>query len=222
MSKNSSRRGSVFVDGDKLKSLRHALGLTQEQAAARAGYTDRLIRKLERGGPVSPQTVRDMAEAYAAAVPKGASLTPQDLMVATPAAELERLVRTWFHRAYNERDLAVIAEMMHPDIVLHSEGATRQGREVIEQRVSLVLGAFQPLQLTVEKVICEKDHAVAYWSVVKTHVGDFLGIPATGKEVTLMGSSWARFEQGLIVEVRDHWDVQDLIQKLTGNPSRPV
>jgi len=48
---------SVFVDGTKIKSLRENLRLTQEEIAARLGCLDRLVRKLERGGPVSRKTV---------------------------------------------------------------------------------------------------------------------------------------------------------------------
>ena len=66
------------------------------------------------------------------------------------------------------------------------------------------------------------DTAIAYWVVEKKHVGEFLGIPPTNKWVTLRGSSLAVFRDGVIVESRDHWDVQDLVQQLTGNPSRPV
>lgn len=215
-------RGSVYVDGNQLKALRGAVGWTQEQAAAKAGYTDRLIRKLERGGPVSLQTVEDVLEAYADQLPPSQTPRPQQILVPHPPSEIERLTRLWFERAYIQRDLSIVEELMHPDVVIFSEGVSRRGREFLAQRVSQVLTGFNPIHLTVDNVFVEKDQAVAHWSVVKTHVGEFLGIAPTGKTVQLGGSSWARYENGLIVEVRDHWDIQDLVQKLTGNPSRPV
>lgn len=213
---------SVPVDGDRLREFRHTVNLTQEEAASRAGYTERLIRKLERGGPVQLQTVKDVLEAYGRLSPEIGEVPLTELLRNRNSRPPAELVHEWFERVYNQRDLSAIDELMHPDVVLMAEGETRQGREMIRQRVSAILAAFDPLQIWVENVIGGPDYAVAHWYVEKKHIGDFLGIAATNKEVTLRGSSFAKYAKDQIIEARDHWDVQDLVQKLTGNPSKPV
>lgn len=211
---------SLLVHGDRLRAFRQAVKLTQEEAANRSGYTDRLIRKLERGGPVNLQTLRDVLDAYSELSAEIRAVHLEELIIQhrTP----EQLIREWFERVFNQREFSAIDELMHPNVELFAEGETRHGREVIRQRIAALLGAFQPLKITVESIVTGPDHVVAYWHVVKTHSGEFLGIPATDKEVELRGSSYARFVNEQIIEARDHWDVQDLIQKLTGHPSKPV
>lgn len=49
--------------GDYVKILREQRGWTQEQFAAIAGYSPRLIRKAEGSASLSPETIADIAEA---------------------------------------------------------------------------------------------------------------------------------------------------------------
>lgn len=216
------RRPAIRVKGDELRQWRLSLGWSQEFAAAKSGYTDRLIRKLERGGPVHPLTFQNVVQAYSEASPATEIFTAESLIIGEAEHDLESLARQWLDGVYNQRDRTLVDTLMSPDVVLIAEGATRQGREVVRQRVESVLAAFDPLNLTVERLYVEKETVIAYWRVRKRHIGDFLGIAPTRRWVQLRGSSMAVFRSGQIVEVRDHWDVQDLVQQLTGNASRPV
>ena len=206
---------SVFVDGARLKQLRLSRRWTQDQAAEKSGYTDRLIRKLERGGPVNIQTLRNVVQAY----------IEDSALPVHPAAEsfireqtrmmLESLARQWFERIFNKREIEAINELVAPNVLLLAEGATHVGRDAMRDRVQAVLNAFNPLKLTIEKVLVDGDSTVVYWMVKKKHIAEFLGIQATNRWVKLRGSSHARFENSQIIEARDHWDVHDLIQQLT-------
>lgn len=218
----TNQQGSVLVDQDVMKSLRHTVGLTQSEAADRAGYSERVLRKIEAGQPIKRQTLDDFLQVYRETASENLEIDPSDVLVTSPKADLEELVREWFRRAFNERDLSVIDDIAHPDVVLNSEGVSRRGRAVIKERISSVLEGFNPIRVTIDDVFVINDYTMTYWSVTKTHVGEFLGIAPTGKIVEVKGSSMARFHKRKIVEVRDHWDVQDLVQKLTGSPSRPV
>ncbi|WDI40595.1 ester cyclase [Bremerella sp. P1] len=207
-----SSRG-VRVHGDKFRQLRQACGLTQEEASSKSGYSDRLIRKLERGGPVDFRTASDVFQTYDMLVESQFTLSDV-LRQESNKNELEALMRRWFEEVYNQRDMNVIDELMHENVELLAEGNTAQGREAIHQRVGSVLQAFNPLTIVVDYVVCDGNQAVTYWSVTKKHVGPFAGIDATGRWVKVNGSSFAVVEQGQIIQVRDHWDVQDLIDQL--------
>lgn len=207
-----SSRG-VHVDGDKFRQLRQACGLTQEEASCRSGYSDRLIRKLERGGPVELQTASDIFQTYDMLSDSSLSLT--DVLRQDPDKnEVEVLMRRWFDGIFNQRDLSLIDQLMDENIELFAEGNTVCGRQAILERVSSLLQAFNPLTITVDYVICDGNQAVAYWSVTKKHVGTFAGIPPTDRWVKIKGSSFAVFRDGRILQARDHWDVQDLIDQL--------
>ncbi len=214
--------GSVRVDGPRVRALRRTAGLTQQRLAAMAGYTDRAVRKLERGGPVRRETLEDVATALTdagVALPAGGA---DALTLDRSPGERERLLRAWFDRAFNGRDPAAVETFVAPDVLLYAEGVVRSGRDVIRGRVAALLAGFDPLRLTVDRVLCDGDEALAHWTVVKTHSGPFLDLAPTGRAVTVRGSSWCRYQGDLIVEVRDHWDVEDLLRQLRGEPPRAV
>ncbi|GAA5509090.1 ester cyclase [Novipirellula caenicola] len=220
-SKASSSNRGLPVDGKALKDRRTRLGLTQEAAAKLAGYSDRVIRKLEQGGPVLMQTLGDVVETYNQRDPV-IELPVSAYVCSEPKDDLTAFCRRWFDGVYNHRNLALIDEMMSEDVEILSEGEVRHGRDVIRHRVSHVLSAFNPLTLTVESMITQGNAFAAYWCVRKKHVGEFLGIAATGRWVEVKGASQATVQDGRIVSVRDHWDIDNCIRQISGESSRPV
>ena len=61
---------TVPVNGQRLQTLRQSAGLTQEELAEKAGYSDRLIRKAEASGPLRKSTIADLAEALSTTLQK--------------------------------------------------------------------------------------------------------------------------------------------------------
>ncbi|KAA5539565.1 helix-turn-helix domain-containing protein [Roseiconus nitratireducens] len=220
MKASDSSRG-LPVDGKALKNRRMRLGLTQEAAAKLAGYSDRVIRKLERGGPVLMETLDNVVEAYNGKDPVVA-LPASAYLFVQPDTDLEAFCRRWFDGVYNQRDLAIIDEMMAEDVQIDSEGEVRHGRDTIRNRVSHVLSAFNPLTITVESIITQGNTFAVNWSVRKKHVGEFLGLAATGRWIEVKGTSQATVQNGQIVSVRDHWDIDNCLRQISGDSSRPV
>ncbi|EAQ82269.1 hypothetical protein DSM3645_01105 [Blastopirellula marina DSM 3645] len=218
--KEITLRRSIHVDGARLKSIRLQLGLTQETVATATGYTDRLVRKLENGGPVNCQTLNDFITYYKMILSRvGTPALERDICFQTlsvqPDSDREAIVRKWFEQAYNQRSLDCVNEVFHPDVLLIAEGQMLQGSEEITKRVAAVLAGFDPLHLEVESVFSQENIVITYWRATKTHAGPFLGIQPTGRTVSIRGNSMAKFQGDKIIEVRDHWDVQDLLAKLT-------
>ena len=74
--------------------------------------------------------------------------------------------------------------------------------------------AFPDSQVTIDDMIAEGDQVVTKKTFSGTHTGDFVGIPATGKRVTLQFVDIMRLRDGKIVE---HWNCLDqlsLMQQL--------
>lgn len=57
-------------------------------------------------------------------------------------------------------------------------------------------------------MIEEGDRLVARFSLTGRHAGDFLGVPATGREVELAGITILAFEDGRAVE---RWSSADML-----------
>ena len=82
----------------------------------------------------------------------------------------------------------------------------------------LALAAFSDFQHEIEDQVAEGDKVVTRIKASGTHTGDFLGIPATGKKVTMTGIAVHRIANGKIVE---HWgeiDALGLFQQLGSFP----
>ena len=56
------------------------------------------------------------------------------------------------------------------------------------------------------------------WAVRATHQGEFMGVPATGKQVTFTGISIMRCANGKNVEAWNQMDLLGLMQQLGAIP----
>ena len=82
-----------------------------------------------------------------------------------------------------------------------------------------MLAAFPDLHVDVKDLIAEGEKLVTRYSVHGTHKGELMGIPPTGKEVSITGVAIDRFENGLSVE---HWEIIDqvgLMQQIGAIPT---
>lgn len=111
----------------------------------------------------------------------------------------------------NAGDVEAIGELVTTDYVendpLPGQGT---GREGVIDRFSMLTSALAP-KFTVDDVIAEDDRVVVRWTNSGTHVGEFLGIPATGRSFTICGIDIYRIDGGRLDE---HWHVVDQLSML--------
>ena len=121
------------------------------------------------------------------------------------------LARRVFEEVLNGRNLAALDELIATDYVEHNPlPGQRTGLDGIKDRYTMVLNAFDP-QFSIEDVIAEGDRVVLRWTNSGTHVGEFLGMPPTGKSYSIPGIEIWRVKDGRLVE---HWDVVDIFGQL--------
>ena len=74
--------------------------------------------------------------------------------------------------------------------------------------------AFANIGVSIENMVAEGDKVAVRFTVSGTHKGEFMGIPATGRQFTIMEIRIYRIAAGRIVE---HWgllDQTELLQQL--------
>ena len=223
---------SVSVDASKIVLLRQELGWTQEEAAWRAGYSERLIRKLEKQAKVRPQTVRDIVQCFHEALGRTEwsladfIIEPDSESVTSTSEEdgaflMERM-RSYYDIVYQQRCPDRIREYVDENIRFLAEGTVRTGREAIEDRASKLLAAFDPIEFSIDKIFNQDQIVFTYWSVHMKHIGDFLDVPATNLWVDVRGHSIVQFADGVVVDAEDHFDVDDLMRQLCGQEPRVI
>ena len=78
--------------------------------------------------------------------------------------------------------------------------------------------AFENVRMTVEETAAEGDLVFCRMRWRGTHIGDVLGIPASGKDFDVVGFCQDRYRDGKVVEHIPLFDTASLQQQLTGEP----
>jgi steroid delta-isomerase-like uncharacterized protein len=128
----------------------------------------------------------------------------------TMSAANKLLMEDWFEKVWNQQNAAAIDAMLSPDCRSHGfprADSVLIGPEEFKAIHRNFCGAFPDLLVTVEDVIAEGDKAAVRFTATMTHLGDFLGMKATQKEVELHGCKVVIIKDGMISE---GWDFMDM------------
>ena len=107
-------------------------------------------------------------------------------------------------------DVDGFCELLADDFVEHETAAglspTKDG---VRQFFTMYMAAFPDLRFQAEDVLPSGDKVVARFTASGTNDGDFMGMPATGKSVSVEGIDIIRFgDDGL---AHEHWGVFDAL-----------
>jgi predicted ester cyclase len=121
------------------------------------------------------------------------------------------LVRRYYDEVLGQGNIHLLEEIAVLEYEEHDPipGQTT-GLEGLKQRVEILRSAFQP-RFTLEDVVAEGDRVVVRWTNRGVHVGEFMGIPPTGRSFSIAGIDIHRLSDGKMVE---HWHVVDLLGQL--------
>ncbi|MFF0476891.1 ester cyclase [Streptomyces sp. NPDC004284] len=129
-----------------------------------------------------------------------------------------------FHSATNSGEMDLVAkavdDLTAPDLVFHAPvpmGAT--GAEALKRVWEALLRAFPDLHVTIEETVAEGDRVVSRNTVTGTHLGEYRGLPPTGKPVSYGEIFIFRFEDGRIAEIRGVVDVLTQLRQVGALPS---
>lgn len=117
-------------------------------------------------------------------------------------------IRRFYEEVFHQGKLNVIDEIVAADFVEHAAPpGVPPTIEGLKGFVASFRSAFPDGRFTIEDEIAAGDRAMARTIFRGTHKGEFMGIPATGKTVTVSGIDIVRFgPNGKAVE---HWANQD-------------
>lgn len=111
--------------------------------------------------------------------------------------------------AFNTGDTAKLLAVAAPDIVIHyaEMPSPLQGRETWQQGYELMKRAFPDLEIHVDDLVAAGDKVALRLTLSGTHLGEFQGIPATGRTISYVSHEFYRVADGLVAE---EWICSDL------------
>ena len=131
------------------------------------------------------------------------------------STEENKVVVRRAYEEFNKQNWAGIEELYAPTYVWHGTGVIPDmDLAGLKQMCTAGWTAFPDQHYTVEDLIAEGDKVVHRATLRGTHQGDLLGIPPTGKVVTVTGIYISRFAGGKCVEEWRNVDDLGLMQQL--------
>jgi steroid delta-isomerase-like uncharacterized protein len=120
-----------------------------------------------------------------------------------------------FEKCFEANDEDGLRRLTTDDFVDHwptpGFGSTIDGMLGFRQAIAV---GFPKLEQPLEEVIEQGDTVAARWHAAAKHEGEFLGVPATGRDVTVNGMSFYTVRDGKVAEIWNVADVAGLMEQL--------
>ena len=136
-------------------------------------------------------------------------------------ADNKAIVRRFYEEVWIKRKLEVVNELISPSHALQGPNifGSSIGPEAYKRQVSNLIEAYPDLRWIIEDTIAEKDKVVACWTFSGTHKGDYMGVPATNKKVSVSGITIHHITGGKIMDSHTNWDALGMMQQLGAVPA---
>jgi steroid delta-isomerase-like uncharacterized protein len=133
--------------------------------------------------------------------------------------ENKALIRRMYEEVHNQGNLDVLDEITATNFVDHNLAPGLQpGVDGVKQLFTMFHNAFPDFHVTIEDMIGEGDKVVSRLTMGGTHKDEFMGIPPTGKEVSVEVIDILRIAGGKAVERWGIFDQLGLMQQLGVGP----
>ena len=119
------------------------------------------------------------------------------------AAAVERAREAW-----NAGDLDGYIEFYDEEIRLHGYTPEPMDKASVRGFYQAIFAAFDSSQLTFHEVFGSGESLCINFTMTGTHRGEFMGVPATGREIALPGITVLHFRDGRCVE---RWSCADML-----------
>lgn len=133
------------------------------------------------------------------------------------------LVGRFVEETFNHGNMSVFDEMVAPDFVEHEQlpPGIPDGREGVKVMSTMLRSAYPDFKATIDDILAEGDKVVVRMTWSGTHQGEFMGIPATGKSVSIGVIDIIRIAGGKLVEHWGQMDSMGMMQQLGAIPAPP-
>jgi steroid delta-isomerase-like uncharacterized protein len=130
-------------------------------------------------------------------------------------AENKAVIAAFLEDVINQGRLERADDLVALDFVeLDPLPGQQQGRQGLKDVIGGLRAAFPDMHWVIDEMIAEEDMVVTRFTWAGTQRGTFLGIPATGKRVTVKGVVIDQLAAGRMAKSRILMDTMSLMQQL--------
>ena len=130
------------------------------------------------------------------------------------------LVRRFIEEVITRGNMSLVDEMVAPDYVGHpTPPGLPPGREGFKMMNTMMFSAFSDAKTLTHDIIADDDKVAVNMTHVVTHTGEFMGLPPTGKSISVGEICVLRIADGKIAEYWGQVDNTGMMQQLGAIPA---
>jgi steroid delta-isomerase-like uncharacterized protein len=129
----------------------------------------------------------------------------------TQANQQKEILRQFIQDIWNDGNIEAANKYVAPRYVIHHDpGDPWEGKTLdlagYKERVRLSRAPFPDQRFDLQELFAQRDSVVVTWLWAATHLGDFPGFPASGKQIKMSGATVYYFDGPLVT---GHWQITD-------------
>lgn len=126
--------------------------------------------------------------------------------------EMKKHVRRHYDEVLSQKRIEAVDELYAEEIQVGEAGSLPRSQFKAMAQHSTT--AFPDLLVTVRDQIAEGEKVVTRWTAIGSHLGPFMDIPPTGKQVTIKAIHIHRIDNGRIAALWEEIDMLGFFQQL--------
>jgi predicted ester cyclase len=132
----------------------------------------------------------------------------------TPQQALDAAQQSW-----NAGDLDGYLELYDEEIQLHGYSPEPMGKVGVRRFYEGIFAAFDSPKLEFHETLWDGDACSIRFTMSGRHIGDFMGVPATGTEIALPGITLLHFRCDRVIERFSQSDMLGLLVQIGAVPA---
>lgn len=135
----------------------------------------------------------------------------------TPLNSVEKvkaLVHDYVERIWNQADLAALDELTTPTFRYWFGGQAGRDHAEMRELVTMLHTAFPDWKVQIVEIVAEENTVFIHWKASVTHLGTFLGFPATGKQIAVNGINKYHIAKDKVAEEWEQMPTLGLLQQM--------
>jgi len=126
------------------------------------------------------------------------------------------------YNAFNTDDWDKLATLMAPDFIDHNpDPGQKPGFEGVKEDFAGLRKAFPDFKFIINHMVAEGDWVCVHYTMTATNKGAFMGMPATGKSMTVDGFDLLHIVKGVATERWGVFDNAAMMMQLGMTPPPP-
>jgi steroid delta-isomerase-like uncharacterized protein len=131
----------------------------------------------------------------------------------------KNIVRRLFE-AFNTGNITLVDELVAPTFIYREPTlGERRGLTGYKEIVHTYRTAFPDAKITVDEQFTDGNTVISRWTATGTHNGPLMGIPPSGRHVSVQGLLITKLQNGMVVEEFECFDTLGMLRQLGAIPT---